>query len=235
MEDKVLINVPLGAEAHRFASEFSVEHTDPDKSKQIYLNTLAVYAVHRYLKWLQIETSLRQSDSWNPALRGRLNVADLVVPAIGKLECRPILPGEDNCLIPQEVLESERIAYLAVLFNEQLDRAQLRGFKRIAWIDREDFPKSIPLQEFVDMECFSQYLERVRRERLIAAVNVALWHKEDIGAFCTKRRMGAAFISGYHREIQVSSQYSTKKNSWNIQKQRRNSCRSIHIKAKCDL
>ncbi|MGB3514404.1 MAG: DUF1822 family protein [Microcoleaceae cyanobacterium] len=125
------LEIPLGIEAHRFASKFAAEQTTNEKSKQVYLNTLAVYAAHRYLKWLGIETNLNQSDCWNPILRNKWNVADLVIPDIGKLECRPILPGEKTITLPPEVTEN-RIGYLAIQFSDRLEKVQLLGFTKAA-------------------------------------------------------------------------------------------------------
>ena len=121
------LSVPLGKDAHRLALQFAAEQATADKGKQVYLNTLAVYAVHSYLKWLPVETTLTQGDSWHPGLRAIFDVADLVLPNIGKLECRPVLPGEVAFTLPPEVT-TDRIGYIAVQFNRQLDSVQLLGF-----------------------------------------------------------------------------------------------------------
>jgi hypothetical protein len=123
------IIVPLGGEAHAMAGQFAAEQATPDQGKRVYLNTLAVYAVHSYLKWLQIETELSQSDSWHPSLQTLSDVADLVLPGIGKLECRPVLPGETTFLIPPQAM-ADTIGCVAVQFSESLDEVQLLGFVR---------------------------------------------------------------------------------------------------------
>lgn len=121
------LTVALGKDAHRYAEIFAAEQATPQKGKRVYLNTLAVYAVHTYLKWLSIKTALERCDCWHPGFRAMFDVADLVLPDAGKLECRPILPGEDALVLPPEVRDS-RIGYVAVGFGEQLDRAELLGF-----------------------------------------------------------------------------------------------------------
>jgi hypothetical protein len=121
------LSVPLGKDAHRWAVQFAAEQATPLKGKQVYLNTLAIYAVYSYLKWLSVETALTQSDSWQPGLRAIFDVADLVLPNVGKLECRPVLPGETAFVLPPEVTQ-DRIGYVAVQFNQQLDSVQLLGF-----------------------------------------------------------------------------------------------------------
>ncbi|WP_375491004.1 DUF1822 family protein [uncultured Nostoc sp.] len=121
------IEIPLGTEAHRYAKEFAAEQRNPQKGKQVYLNTLAVYAVHRYLDWINIETDLNQSDSWQSGTRMLFDVADLVLPSIGKLECRPVLPDEEILYLPEEI-RRDRIGYVAVQFAQELDQAKLLGF-----------------------------------------------------------------------------------------------------------
>lgn len=122
-----LLTVPLGIEAHSFARQFAGEQINPQKGKRVYLNTLSVYAVHSYLKWFEIETNLTLSDCWNPHLRSIFDVADLVITNVGKLECRPVLPGQTALPLPLEVTEN-RIGYLAVQFSDRLDAVQLLGF-----------------------------------------------------------------------------------------------------------
>lgn len=127
--EKHCLTVPLGREAHAIARQFAAEQATPQKGKQTYLNTLAVYAVHSYLKWLQIDTALDQGDSWHQIKRALFDVADLVLPSIGKLECRPVLPGETAISLPLEVTQ-DRIGYVAVQFSESLNEVQLLGFIR---------------------------------------------------------------------------------------------------------
>ncbi|NJK37668.1 MAG: DUF1822 family protein [Oscillatoriales cyanobacterium RM2_1_1] len=118
--------VLLDQHAHTFAKRFAAEQVNPQKGKQVYLNTLAVYTVHSYLKWLEIKTNLDQADSWNSGLRAAFNVADLVLPEIGKLECCPVLSGNEILVIDE--LGEDRIGYVAVQFSEDLNQAELLGF-----------------------------------------------------------------------------------------------------------
>lgn len=162
MTDQEMQNseIPLGIKAHQLAGNFAAEQATTEKSKQVYLNTLAVYAVHRYLQYLGIKTDLSQSNCWNPILRYQWNVADLVVPGIGILECRPVLPGETTISLPSEVTEN-RIGYLAIQFSERLDKVQLLGFAKTAIagfievsslhsIDKFIDEISSPIDEFID-------------------------------------------------------------------------------------
>lgn len=121
------LRVHLGKDAHQKAEEFAAEQDSVEKGKQVYLNTLAVYAVDNYLKWLNIKTALHQSDSWNWSIRTFFDVADLMLPSVGKIECRAVLPSEDALVLPQEVTR-ERIGYVAVRLKEQLDFVEILGF-----------------------------------------------------------------------------------------------------------
>ena len=135
------ISVPLGREAHATARQFAV-NTPPQRGKQVYLNTLAVYAVHYYLNWLQVESDLGQSDSWNPGIQSLSDVADLVLPSIGCLECRSVLPGETSLIIPPQATEN-RLGYVAVRLNKSLDKGVLLGF--LGAITPANQPQQIPL------------------------------------------------------------------------------------------
>ncbi|MBH8574933.1 DUF1822 family protein [Nostocaceae cyanobacterium CENA369] len=140
--ETLALKIQLGQEAHTIARQFAVEQTTPQKGKQIYLNTLAVYAVYNYLKWLQIDTALEKGDSWHPLKRALFDIADLVIPNIGKLECRPVQPGETAIYLPPEVIQN-RIGYVAVQFSERLQEVQLLGFIRTVTIS--DACEQIPL------------------------------------------------------------------------------------------
>lgn len=143
------ITVPLGGEAHASARQFAAQQATPQKGKQVYINTLAVHAVHNYLKWLQIETDLGQGDSWHPGKRSLFNVADLVLPGIGKLECRPVLPGETACSLPVEVTE-DRIGYVVVQIDESLREVTLLGFAPTAVGDELSISQLQPLEDLLD-------------------------------------------------------------------------------------
>ncbi|NEP01464.1 MAG: DUF1822 family protein [Symploca sp. SIO2E9] len=123
----LIFTVPLTLCAHELAQQFYHLQSDSNKGKQIYFNTLAVYAVNFYLNCLGIETDLEASDSWNPCLQPLANNADLLVKNVGKLECRPVLPEEQLCKVPEEVM-SDRIGYVAVKLDSALTEAQLLGF-----------------------------------------------------------------------------------------------------------
>ncbi|MFM6120023.1 MAG: DUF1822 family protein [Sphaerospermopsis kisseleviana] len=123
------LTIPLSDEAHKWAHKFASAQMSLDKKKQVYLNTLAVYAVHTYLKWVQVKTDLENSDSWNLSINAFFDVCDLEVPNIGKLVCCPILPDEDSFKAPELLPDS--IAYVAVKFKEVLDEVDILGYRPI--------------------------------------------------------------------------------------------------------
>ncbi|MFB2976046.1 DUF1822 family protein [Microseira sp. BLCC-F43] len=137
--DSLTFTVPLALPEHLTAQRFSEQQTNPRKIKQVYLNTLAVYAVDFYLRCRGIETDLSASDSWDLVTQTLMNVADLEIKNLGKLECRPVLPDSQFCHIPLEVW-SDRIGYVAVKLSESLREATLLGF--VETTTQEELPVS---------------------------------------------------------------------------------------------
>ena len=128
-------NFPINLDrtAHNYASKFAAGHTSTTKGKQVYLNTLAVCAVREYLSCVcQLDLDLTLGDSWQVELQNIMNVADLVVPNVGKLECLPVLLTTTEIEIPPATID-ERIGYVLVRVSEDLTIAELWGF-----IDRSE-------------------------------------------------------------------------------------------------
>ena len=151
--EPLTFSVPLSIAAHSQAEKFSTYQSDPQKAKQVYLNTLAVYAVHTYLQCMEFETDLERSQSWNPVIQTLMDVADLEVKNYGKLECRPVLPGTDFVDVPAEVW-SERIGYVAVQFDQSLREATLLGFTKTVSTEKFPLAQLLSLQDL--LEHFSQ-------------------------------------------------------------------------------
>ena len=64
---------------------------------------------------------------WSKSDRALFNLADLILPDLGKLECRYILPGEQEVKIPLEARDN-RIGYLVVQLEAELKQVELIGF-----------------------------------------------------------------------------------------------------------
>mgnify|MGYP003864697269 CR=1 FL=1 len=119
--------LPITQAARHKALEFGQQQSTPEKAQKVYLNTLAVWAVKDYLALMEMPSNLEASDSWNPLVRLCADVADLIVPGIGRLECRPVLPQARTCPLPPEVW-SDRIGYLVVAIENDDRQARLLGF-----------------------------------------------------------------------------------------------------------
>ena len=158
-----IFTVPLALEAHSRAEQFRRYQSNPDKAKQVYLNTLAVYAVNMYLQCRGFETDLETSDSWNPAMQMLLDTADLVVKNRGRLECRPVLPNAEVVCTPAEVW-SERIGYVAVRLSESLREATLLGF--VEKVTRSE----LPLSELRSLQQLPGYLNTIK-----PVINLSQW------------------------------------------------------------
>lgn len=154
--------VPLGLEAHRLAQKFCQHQVNARKAKQVYLNTLAVWAVNFYLQCMEIETFLEASESWNPGMQTIMDVADLEVPNFGKLECRPVLPDAQVVQIPPEVQEN-RFAYVAVRMSESLKEGEILGFAKT--VSGEE----LPISELHSLEEMLEYLSQIQ------PVNLGQW------------------------------------------------------------
>lgn len=119
------IHLPLASRIQ--ADKFRSYHADWQKAKQVYLNTLAVFAVNSHLNQLGWATNIQSSDSWNPLMQTMMNVADLDIPNYGKIECLWVLP-EDKCIAVSSDVSGPRLAYVVVKLDNSLTEAELLGF-----------------------------------------------------------------------------------------------------------
>jgi Protein of unknown function (DUF1822) len=169
ISSSLTFTVPLSFEAHSLAQNCCKQQSNPHKAKQIYLNTLAVYAVDFYLRCLGFKTEDKQSDSRDRIDLKFMDVADLSIARLGKLECRPVLPDARVCQIPPEVW-SDRIAYLAVEMNRTLKRATILGFVTTASAE-------VPIARLRSLADFPEYLNRIQQTISTSkiATNLSQW------------------------------------------------------------
>ncbi|HIK28675.1 MAG: DUF1822 family protein [Oscillatoriaceae bacterium SKW80] len=153
--EPITFTVSLSLSAHRAAEKFSRQQSNPRKAKQVYLNTLAVYAVNFYLGCLGFETDLENSESWNPVMQTLLDAADLKIKNIGKLECRAVLPDADWIEVPPEVWE-DRIGCVAVKLSKSLREATLLGFIK-------QMPEKFFMYQLSSLEDLPEYLQTIAR------------------------------------------------------------------------
>ncbi|PZV28133.1 MAG: hypothetical protein DCF12_01020 [Snowella sp.] len=121
------ITIPLSEGDRALAQSFAQQQLTETKTNQVYLNTLAVLAMNHYLELLEIPTNLKQSQCWSVINQFCADIADLNLPKLGFLECRPISIHQDFCQIPLEVM-SDRIAYCIVQISEDRKAGKLLGF-----------------------------------------------------------------------------------------------------------
>ena len=161
------LKVPLTTMIRDVARQFAAEQSTPEKGLRVYLNTLAVWSVHRYLKWLQIDTDVNQGDSCNPSLRALFDVADLVIPELGKIECRPFLQGEDVIALPVEARQN-RLGYIGVGFSDRLDEVELLGFSSLVE------PEELARKNLQSLDIFLEYLDKLATK----PINLQQWLQE---------------------------------------------------------
>jgi len=119
--------IPLSFTAHQLAEQHRQQQKNPQKAKQSYLNTLAVFAVSQWLQCLGFETDIEKSDINHAFVTQFMDTADLMVKRIGKLECRVVLPDSNVCEIPIEAW-TDRVSYIAVQLDPSLKYAEIVGF-----------------------------------------------------------------------------------------------------------
>ncbi len=170
--DRLTFTVSLLKPAHQLAEKFCQHQSNLQKAEQVYLNTLAVYAVNYHLQCLGFETNWTQSDSWDSMMQTFLDVADLQVNNYGKLECRPVLPNAEAVYVPEEVWE-ERIGYVAVQLDESLTEATLLGFAETV------STQQLNLSELRSLEELPEYLSQFKQVQAVReAVNLSQWLRD---------------------------------------------------------
>ena len=169
LSESLTFTVPLSSSAYHLAEQFCRQQSNQKKAKQVYLNTLAVSAVNFYLRCMGIETNWEGSQSRNPVMLSILDVADIEILNLGKLECRPVLPQDQIIHIPSEVW-SDRIGYVAVQLDQSLKQATLLGFSQTAG-DGE-----LPISELRSLEDLLEHLRQIRQtEQVLMRVNLSQW------------------------------------------------------------
>ncbi|NEQ83301.1 MAG: DUF1822 family protein [Moorea sp. SIO2I5] len=165
-QEKLTFKVALTPSAHRLADKFRRQQYNPDQGKQVYLNTLAVYAMNFYCQCMGIDTDLSNSSSLTPVIPTLGDIADLYLNNLGKLECLPVLPQSQVIQIPP-VVWNNRIGYMAVQINESLTEASLLGFIKTA------STRELPLSELGSLEDFLEHIETLSQ-----CVNLSQWFNQ---------------------------------------------------------
>jgi Protein of unknown function (DUF1822) len=112
---------------HLFTSMSNLQSNQQASAKddrQIYLNSLALYAADWYLQCLQFQTQHDDRADWWIQYLSRS--ATLEIVGIGKLECVPVTGDAVTATISPD-LQFDRIGYLFVKLDESLTSAQIIG------------------------------------------------------------------------------------------------------------
>lgn len=167
------LSVPLTTTAHHWARQFALEQTTPAKAKQVYVNTLAVWAVQQWLNWLQIPTNWEQSNSWHPGMRALMDVADLVLPQLGRLECRPVMAKDTEMTVPPTPY-SDLIGYVAVQFDHDLSDVKLVGFIPVRNVASEN----LPLTALRPLETLLESISNWETQTTANPVHLSRWRQQ---------------------------------------------------------
>lgn len=119
--------VPLSLEPHHQAEQFRKQQPSSHTGKQVYLNTLAIYAARFYLECAGYEADLEASAGLNPVQQMLLGTAALAIKDHGQLECLPVVGGAMEVAIAPQ-LHQDRIGYIVVHLDDSLRSATLLGF-----------------------------------------------------------------------------------------------------------
>lgn len=145
--------VPIDNDAKQLARQIAMKQLTPQTAKWTYLKILAVLALYEYLiEQQKVEVILEESNSWDTCS----NLIIFVPEAGRRIECLPVLPGSQQCLLPNEIV-ADRI-YIAVQFYESSESVNLLGFVpasdvNISNLESEQCPLSAlkPLDGFVEL------------------------------------------------------------------------------------
>lgn len=162
-----LIEIPLGTSAWDIADRCASSQSNPTKAEQVRRNLLAVLAIREYLSWHEIETDITASDCWNPAVRRLEDVADLMLPGLGRVECRPVDVGATTCELPMETL-MERMGYFWVELDLDASVARLVGFAAPT-VDEDALEVILERQHLAHLDEFHVFLSR--REQIATLIN----------------------------------------------------------------
>jgi hypothetical protein len=164
-DDHTSIPMPITRTILNTAQQFAAQQPTPQKQEQVYHNTLAVAVVNDYLQMMEIPTDLTASDSWNPALQLYTDVADLKLPQLGYLECRPVQSGSFYTIPPD--VPDDRIGVVVVAIAPQQHEATLLGFATPIQVGH------LPIQGLQPIDNLLEHLDRL--EHPPSEVNLSQW------------------------------------------------------------
>ena len=187
--ESLIFRVPLSPKSHALAEQFAQQQLVKKRAKGVYLNTLAVHIGQDFLDGLGFETDLDNADCFNSFLRMIEDPADVIIPNLGVIEFRRVLPGETGFLIPDFVREN-RLAYVAVGFDESLDFGDILGFVCLSDLTESD--GYIPLDILQPAENLLDYLRQLEagRDFLLSGHPLAVEFRKVVKAETREKSLG---------------------------------------------
>lgn len=156
--------VPIDGKMIKLAQQLSREQHQPDKARDVYLNTLAVLAVHFYCECIGIQSEFEASSCFETFTPSLINTAGLFIRGKGMLECRPVITGTKFCYIPAEVA-FDTIGYVIVEIDEVNNQACLLGFIQSCEVE------TLPIDELCSLQYFLTYLYTFKKD----LINLRTW------------------------------------------------------------
>ncbi|NES03637.1 MAG: DUF1822 family protein [Okeania sp. SIO2F4] len=199
--ESLIFRIPLSPESHAMAEQFAQQQISQQRAKEVYLNTLAVYIGRDFLNGLDFDTNLENADCFNPVWRMAEDVADVIIPDLGVIEFRRVLPGERSFLIPEFVREN-RLVYVAVGFDESLDFGDILGF--ICLSDLTESDGYVSLEMLQPAENLLDYLMQLEagRDFLLSDDPLAVEFRNVVEAETQEKSLGlmAAALEAIYRQ-----------------------------------
>jgi hypothetical protein len=147
---------PINQRMIQTAEKLSQQQRNEQKTREVYLNTLAVLVVEFFCQCMGIETEFSKSYGLDNVIISLMNTASIFIKDKGLLECRPVLPKENFCEIPPEAL-SERIGYIVVEIDELDRQARILGFVESV------INEKLPLTKLISLQDFLVYLNKLQK------------------------------------------------------------------------
>lgn len=201
MTKSLIFRIPLSPENHAIAEEFAQQQTTKQRAKEVYLNTLAVNIGRIFLNGLDFDTNLENANCYNPLLRMAEDVADVIIPDLGTIEFRRVLPGETGFFIP-EMSRENRLVYVAVGFDESLDFGDILGF--VSLVDLTESDGYVSLEMLQPAEKLLDYLMQLEagRDFLLSDDPLAVEFRNIVEAETQQKSLGliAAALEAIYRQ-----------------------------------
>ncbi|MEO0946938.1 MAG: DUF1822 family protein [Cyanobacteria bacterium J06641_5] len=153
-----------------FARKLADEQLTVRRQRLVYLNTLAVTTVGYHINRLGFSVDYTLSDSCGTDSYSRrlFNVADLLLPDIGTLECRPVLPDQGLAVLPpQEAFD--RVAVVLVEIDEAEQMLKILGFA-LPGRKYQQLPLLVPRRRLYSPRRLGTFLKQRQEQESLAPV-----------------------------------------------------------------